>query len=259
MRAYKTVNFSVMVITLIGLLMLAFPLAAQDTPCAPDLAPVRELLDQAEAQIAGGDNDAAVANLNSAREQLQTLIAACTPVNLSQSLVTHGGQLALNYPEGWDYEVVNESDDPGDPTNVQFANDSAVFERAGGSIPELIAGDQLVFMIAGEPDAIVDELDAAPSPQAILKAIQQTIKESNEEEEIQFDEIEQSSIHDRRAATLNMRYSSFEARVFALELEREDFFVVLLAVSAPGELDTIVSIAEDMAASLQYDSDGIPQ
>ncbi len=245
------------IVTLMGCLLLAVPLAAQDEapPCTADLAPVRELLDQVDAAIGDSASEDALALMQSASEELQILIDACTPIppiELTQTLVIHNGQLTVNFPEDWVSEVVVDSTDPEDPSNAQFATTSAVFDQVDGPTPTMNPGDQLVFLITGMPDSFVDGLDNAPSAPTILKAIQQTISESGDEEKFEFDEIQQISINDRRAASLELSYESFDGKLFVVELEREKTYVVLMALSAPGELEALAGAAQEMAESLQY-------
>lgn len=252
----------VRLVVLIGCLLLVIPAAAQaDTPapppCTPDLSAVRDLLDQVDAATSAGTTAETVALLTAARDQLDTLLDACTPrpvVNLAEQVAIRDGQVTLNYPANWLRRVDLDSADGLTPTYIQFASSVAVFDSAGSSpVPVLTAGQQLIVLIAGAPAAIVSGSSLAPSAPSLLASYRDTVGASADAAGFRFGEITTLTIGDRDAAQMDFNDATFEARVYAVELEAEQMYVILLALSAPGELANLTPTVEAMAASLQYD------
>jgi hypothetical protein len=246
------------IIALIGCLLLTIPAAAQEEtpPCTPDLIAVRELLDQVEVFTSAGNSASALTTMKTASEQLNILIEACTPrliLNLTERLVVRNGQLTLNYPENWLREITADSPDAVNPTYVQFANSINVFNSANTSVPVLNPGDQLIVLIFGAPETIVSGSELTPSAEGILISFQQTVLEGSDAQGFRFGEIELLSINDRRAATVNFSNTTFDAQAYAVEIQSGTTFAVLLALSAPGELDDLSPAALEMAASISYD------
>lgn len=233
-------------VTLIGCLLLPVPLAAQEMPCTPNLTPVRELLDQADISLSEGASEDALALMQSASEQLQSLIDACT----TKRLVARNGQLTLNYPENWLYELADGAADAPKETSVYFATTAALFD-SDTPVSVLNPGEQQVSLYFGEPGAIFVGLDFAPSAPGLLTAYQEFVLQSPYEYD--FGEIEAIRIHDYPAATLDFNAPTFAARAYALELESEAAYVLIVAMSAPGELQILAPVVLEMAASVRYD------
>lgn len=257
---------SLVVLILIGSLfnLLAFPVAAQEQeipPCAPDLTAIRELFDQVDGFSSAGDDENAFATLKSAHDQLKALVDACTPrivLKLAERLVLRDGQLTLNYPDNWLRDIAADSSDPGNTTYVQFANKISVFNNTSSSVPVMNPGDQLIILIFGAPEAIISGSQLNPSAESILVSFQQTILEGSDTQGFRFGEMELLSINDRRAAGVSFSGITFEAQVYVVELQTASSFAVLLALSAPGELDILAPAVLEMAESMRYDPNAAP-
>ncbi|MBZ0284299.1 MAG: hypothetical protein K8L97_26405 [Anaerolineae bacterium] len=249
------------IMALIGCLLLTFPLAAQEEipSCTPDLTPVRELLDQVDVLVSEDTTEDAIMLMNTASEQLQILIDACTPhpvVNLAERLVAHNGQLTLNYPENWEYEIFDSPPDAPNETIMHFTNTIALFE-SDTPVPVLNPGEQKISVYVGAPDGIFVGLDFTPSVTGLLTSYKQVAVQSLDDPGIYLGAIEQINIHDYSAAMWEFGSATHAAQAYAVELESETVYVLIVAMSAPGEMENLEPVVLEMATSLRYDPTAI--
>lgn len=243
--------------TLIGCLLLMFPLAAQEeTPaCTPDLTPVYGLLDQVDVLVSEDAAEDAIMLMNTVQEQLQILIDACTlqpVVNLAEHLVARSGQLTLNYPQNWEYEIFDSPPDAPNETIIHFANSVALFD-SDTPVTVLNPGEQKISVYVGAPDGIFVGLDFTPSPTDLLTSYKRVAVQSLDDPGIYLGAIEQINIHDYPAAMWEFGATTYAAQAYALELESEKVYVLIVAMSAPGEMKNLEPVVLEMAANLRYD------
>ena len=243
--------------TLIGCLLLTLPLVAQEESptCAPDLTQVRELLDQVEVLVNEGAVEDAIRLLGTVDEQLQIFINACAihPVTLlTEHIVTRDGRLMLNYPANWLNEIFDSPLDAPNEIIMHFTNTSALF-HSDAPVPILNPGEQKISVYFGTPASIFVGLDFSPSVTGLLTSYKEVVMQSLDDPGTYLTSIENININDYPAAMWEFGGTTYAAQAYAMELDREKIYVLLVAMSAPGEIEKLESAVLEMAASLRYE------
>ncbi len=237
--------------TLIGLLSLTVgtttPLLAQ-TVCEVDLADTAAQVLRAQSAFSSGDGAGGVTQLAEVRAALDAVIATCAEagvepaVLLEQNFVAQNGVFRLKYPAGWiEGNFIQEIDG-----GLLFLGTSVEATSAmNSSIPILIPGDQTLAVIV----ATAESLDAPATSDAlqVLQVYAQGVTDAYGVTP-EYTSEEDDGVLTGRATFGN---DNFSAAAASRALGNNGLFVVVIGLSAPGEIDALLPILDAVMDSVQ--------
>lgn len=247
-------------IGLLFLLLLPAVLAqAQDNTCPLDINSVVSLLEEARAKAS--DNDASEARkllLNAAAE-IDALVEGCQgdiqiteqkTIKLSDSGID--GEFTFNYPAGW----LTGEEQGTFPSALIASNAAALAKTLDGSAPPPFSpGEVLIAIGTANTDTMsaADELGKSPTPaDFLLKVLASAPDELGKASEPTI-----RTINDHPAAWVTYRDSSdYELLIMLVDMKQKSIdereqYVLMVAITAPGELSLLEPTLEAMAATFR--------
>ncbi|MBL8120504.1 MAG: hypothetical protein JNJ78_23470 [Anaerolineae bacterium] len=238
------------------------PLSAQDSTCELDLDEVRTLLAQAEALASDNDPQQARRALRDAAQALEAQAANCSggaeltqTLSLDVEVDDKNVTFTFAYPDGW---LTGETESSF-PNALIASSESALGKPLDGSEPpSLISGEAIMavgLMDAGSMFADPD-LGPSPTPESLLISL---ISSAGSE----FgspSEVTNLTLSDQETAWLTFSgRSGFNMLILLMETPitsdaGDQQYVLMMLLTAPGELQELIPTVEAMAASVKLEA-----
>ena len=226
-----------------------FAASAQQSTCTIDLSDVVADLLRAQAVASGGDAEAGLAQIADVRAALAEISTTCAEAGVDVGVVLDNQFVALNnafivnYPSGW----VEGNFSPNAEAGAIFLGSTpAAAQALNTSIPQLASGEQALVVAVGSANTF-GVGDDNPSLEAILQLFAERTLADFET----TGELGMSSLEDRSVGRMEFGGEAFEAVLVGIRLGDRDLYAIVVAVAAPGELDSVRRLADAVALSVR--------
>lgn len=230
-------------------LPFVFSASAQDATCPIDLSGVVTELVQAQASASSGDTEAGLAQIAGVRVALAEITAACAQagveagVLLDNRFVAPNSSFSVNYPSGWTEGSFSSNAEAG---AIFLGSTTTAAQALNTSIPQLASGEQALVVAVGSANTF-GVGGENPSLEAILQQFaERTLADFNT-----TGELEMLSLEDRSVGRMEFSGEAFESVLVGIRLGDRDLYAIVVAVSAPGELDSVRRLADAVALSVR--------
>ncbi|MBL8156803.1 MAG: hypothetical protein JNM70_21680 [Anaerolineae bacterium] len=248
---------------LLVFLIPTFLVHAQEGGCEIDIDAAVSLLEQARARASDSDADGARSLLAQAAAEIEALLQSCPGdihISAEKTLTLGGegspaGQLSFKYPEGW--LTAEEQNDF--PNILIGSNASALAKPLDGALPPPFAAGEVLIAVGLASTSTMGgeaELGLSPTPLSFINYLITPVEDA-------FGKASQSTartINDRPAAWASFTSTNqFNLLLMIVDMQRktpdgQSQYVLMLALTAPGELATIeptlLAMAETFRLSL---------
>lgn len=242
-------------------LLFAFRVHAQEDTCQIDVDAAIALLEEARAKASDNDADGAHSLLLDAAATIDALLLACPgkiDISAEKTLTVDDegspiGQLRFNYPAGW-LTAEEHSDFP----NILIAsNASALAKPLDSALPPPFApGEVLIALgvVNTRMMSLNDSLGKSPTPvdfvEGLIAQIEATLGKASDPTS--------RALNDHPAAWVTLTdQSEFNLLLLIVDTQRktsdeQSQYVVMLALTAPGELAAIEPTLLAMAETFRF-------
>lgn len=231
------------IVLLVLLLAVAIPTTAQESNCDIDLEKAITLLFQAQREADGGNAFGAVQTIDDVQADLLALIETCSGMMfpLPKSYIAPDQSIAFNYPEGWTLRSL----DPGIYL-IASTPDLVNFFEEDETIP---TGEQMLFVGVLPVDEMGYDLQEITF-ETVAREMQEDLRESDQ----RVGSAQPIEINGRQAKRFQFGSSGFSGFVDIVDYlgDEEQAVVVIMALAAPGETESVEFILDAFGTSLSY-------
>ena len=226
-----------------------FAAHAQQSTCTIDLSSVVTELLRAQAAASGGDTGAGLTQIAGVRAALGEITAACAAAGVEAGVVLDNrftapnASFSVNYPSGWVEGNFSPNSDAG---AIFLGNTPTAAQALNTSIPQLSAGEQALAVAVGSATTF-GVGDDNPSLEAVLQRFAERTLADFET----TGELEMSSFEDRSIGRMEFGGEAFQSILVGIRLGDRDLYAIVVAVAAPGELDSVRRLADAVALSVR--------
>lgn len=236
--------------------------AQSDGACDRNLSQLVAGLVEAQAALSSGDSQNAIPVLRAAAAALTTIADECeaslggtsastdsTPIPQSVSIPgsfhAANGAFVFDYPPEWtvsDFIAVQDNSGA-----VSIANSADALAALNGNPIVLASGQQAVQILGGTAVALTNgEID-----QGTIENLTSYFQATFEQLASTLEEPETFESNGRPASRMLFEGENFDGELVIVQLEDGARFIVIGALAAKGERDTLIPIIDSIAASLQ--------
>jgi hypothetical protein len=223
--------------------------SAQEATCDIELSGIVTQLVQAQAAASSGDTASGLAQIADVRAALAAITANCSEagieagVLLDNRFVAPNGMFSVSYPSGWVAGTFTPNPRGG---AIFLGNSEAAVAALNANIPQLRAGDQALAVAVGTATLLGVDIEN-PSLEAVLLGFaERSLTLFNTTSELQM-----SSLRDQPVGRMEFGGDTFESVLVGIQLSDSDLYALVVAVTAPGELDALRRTADAVALSVR--------
>ncbi len=221
-----------------------------ESTCEFDLAAVRDILDEADAAFADGDQESALALLDDAEDALDAVSLSCQTIpDLVET--SFGDILTFGVPEDW---VTNADDDDPSDGSLTFimATDGVALDASMGSTPSLTEDQQVIGVLYAAGDEIASMVEAVGDEITLDTIVQGLIASLDDDGDALLTQPEPFTVKDWRAQNFRLSLDGSEATAYIVEVKRGEAYVVVIGIGANGRLDEADAVARAVVDTLDY-------